>query len=328
MGNMTLAILLIVVATGFAVLNGANNGSTLVTIATTSTSMLPTTAIALLLGGIIIGPLLFGTLVARTLASGLMQVNNPLGERTFLIGVLAAMLVIGLLAWRKLPSSLTLATIGGLGGAGIGAGLRVNFTIALLAVAMAIVVPLLTALLSYICSRVLSASLDVANRQTSKRRQLRWFRDATFAIQALAYATNDGQRMLAVLLVALRSGWHENMLSPLLYIALACAFGLGTILGTTHMAGGTPSQLASADSFERSVASVTASIAAFTSSTVGIPVSMTQTTSAALVGAHGSRGMYRVRWEEATKLLSAWALTLPASAALGACGALALRWAK
>lgn len=325
---MILAIMLIFVAAGFAVLNGANNGSTLVAIATTSTSMLPATAIALLAGGIVVGPLLFGTLVARTLASRLIQVNNPLGDRTFLIGIVAAMLVIGLLAWRKLPSSLTLATIGGLGGAGIGAGLEMNYTIALLAVVLAIAVPLITALLTFAVSRVLSASLPIAHRQSLRRRQLRWFRDATFTLQALAYATNDGQRMLAVLLVALHAGWHNSTLTIPLYISLAAAFVFGTILGTTRMAGSASGQLTTADSFERSISSVMASIATFASSTIGIPVSMTQTTSAALVGAHGSRGMYRVRWEEAVKLLSAWALTLPASAALGACGALALRWVK
>ncbi len=322
---MLVAVLLLIVAAGFAVVNGANNGSTLVVMASTSTSLLPITAVALLAGGLVVGPLLLGTHVAVTLSSKLLEATGPLGERTFLVGVIAAMLVIGLLSWRKLPSSMTLATIGGLDGAGIAAGLHTSWTLGLLAIVLAIVIPLATGAISFAISRTFLAVADRVLGQGIGRHGLKWLRDSTFALQSLAYATNDGQRMYAVLLVALRAGWPGDGLSAPLFLALATAFGMGAVLGAGRLARGTPSQLVVADTFERSIASVMASAAAFGSSIIGVPVSMTQTTSAALVGVHGTRGMRRVRWEEISKLMSAWLITLPCSGALAAIGALALK---
>jgi len=325
---MALAVVLLVVTAGFAVLNGMNNGSALVAIATTSTSLLPLTAIAFLASGVVLGPLLFGTRVATTLSKGLVETSGPVGERVFLVGIVAAMAVIGLLAWLRLPSSLTLATIGGLAGSGVAAGLHVGETIVLLAILLAVVAPLATGLLTFAASRALLAFLPFARREGNSRRRVRWLRHATFALQSVAYGTNDGQRMLAVLIVALRAGWPGYQIGVVAEAGIAGIFGIGALLGTARMAHGSPGRLTPADSLERSVASVTASLAAFASATIGIPVSMSQTTSAALVGAHATVGTQRVRWEEVTKLLNAWVLTLPASAALGAVGTLTVGWVK
>ena len=323
---MVLATLLLVVAASFALLNGANNGSSLVVMASASTSLLPMTAIALLAAGLVVGPLFFGTRVASTLSNKLLETSGSLGEQTFLVGIVAAMAVIGLLSWMKLPSSMTLATIGGLDGAGIAAGLHVSWTISLLAIILALVVPISTGAASFGISRSFLATISGVQKRGVSRRGLKWVRFGTFALQSLAYATNDGQRMFAVLLVALRAGTFGHGLNVVLYLALAIVFAVGAILGAGRLARGTPSQLVAADTFERSLASVVASGAAFASSIVGVPVSMTLTTSSALVGVHGTRGMRRVRWEEVSKLLSAWLITLPVSGMVGAIGALALRW--
>ncbi len=323
-----MGVVLLVVAAAFAVLNGMNNGSALVAIATTSTSLLPLTAIALLASGIVLGPLLLGTRVATTLAKGLVTTSGPAGARVFLIGILAAMAVIGILAWLRLPSSLTLATVGGLAGSGLASGLHVSESIVLLAVVLAVAAPLGAGLLTFATSRALFVLLPITRRQGNNRRRIRWLRHATFALQSLGYGTNDGQRMLAVIIVALRVEWPRYQIGVPAEAGVAAVFAAGALLGTTRMAHGSPGRLTPADSLERSVASVAASLAAFASATIGIPVSMSQTTIAGLVGAHATFGMHRVRWESATAQLSAWVLTLPASAVLSATGTLAVAWVK
>jgi PiT family inorganic phosphate transporter len=67
------------------------------------------------------------------------------------------------------------------------------------------------------------------------------------------------------------------------------------------------------------VAQYASAAAVLASSAVGVPVSMTQSVAAGLVGASGSRGMRRVRWHSVTRIAAAWMVTLPAAAA-GACG--------
>ncbi len=325
---MDYALGLLAVAVGFAVLNGANNGSTLVAIATSKTSLLPITAIGLLAGGVVLGPLMFGTAVATTLSSKLVDATGPLGGRTFLAGIGASSAVIAFLAWRGLPSSLTLATVGGLGGAGLAAGLHLSWAILVLSALMALLVPVGTALMTFQALNVLRAASSIFGNQELDRRGLRWFRNASFVLQSAAYGTNDGQRMLAILLVALRVGRLGSSISLPLYAFLAFAFGIGAVFGTRHMARGSSGRVAPADSFQRSVASVAASVAAFLGAMVGIPLSMSQTTSAALIGAHATVGARRVRWEEVGKLAAAWVFTLPAGVAVGAAGSTILGWAR
>lgn len=327
--NVFISSALFTTAIGFAVLNGANNGSTLVAIATTSTSLLPITAITLLATALVVGPLLFGTFVATNLSARLLEATGRVGELTFLVGILAAMAVIALLAWKGLPSSLTLATIGGLEGAGIASGIPMNWTIGILAIVLAVAVPFSTGALTFAILRSLNNPFSNQFQHNYGHRRAKWFRYGSFGLQSLAYAANDGQRMLAVLFVAIHSA-PNTLVYPtfVLYIAVAGAFAIGTVFGTARMANGTPNQLTLADSFERSLSSVIASLAAFGSSLLGVPVSMTQTTGIALVGAHGTRGMRRIRWEEVSKLFRAWIITLPSSAILGAGTVLILGWRK
>ncbi|MFD0597047.1 inorganic phosphate transporter [Catellatospora coxensis] len=58
---------------------------------------------------------------------------------------------------------------------------------------------------------------------------------------------------------------------------------------------------------------------------MGVPVSMTQSATAGLVGAGASTGVRRIRWQFATPVLTAWLVTVPASLTLGYAAGLALR---
>jgi len=56
----------------------------------------------------------------------------------------------------------------------------------------------------------------------------------------------------------------------------------------------------------------------FSASAMGIPVSTTHTITGAVIGAGTARRASAVRWGVASNLLTAWILTVPASAAVGA----------
>lgn len=65
-------------------------------------------------------------------------------------------------------------------------------------------------------------------------------------------------------------------------------------------------------------ASLGGSIMLFSASALGIPVSTTHTITGAVIGAGTARRASAVRWGVASNLLTAWVLTVPASAAVGA----------
>ena len=56
----------------------------------------------------------------------------------------------------------------------------------------------------------------------------------------------------------------------------------------------------------------------FTASLLGIPVSTTHTITGSIIGAGAARRASAVRWGVAGNVVTAWFITLPASAAVGA----------
>ncbi|MFD0632621.1 hypothetical protein ACFQ9X_14460 [Catenulispora yoronensis] len=126
---------------------------------------------------------------------------------TLLIGVAAALAVVLLLSLRGLPTSLTLAVVGGLAGAGLGAGLPVpagSVATVLLAAALA---PIISALIAWLVTR--SLRLAGTRRSTAAVATGRTHRVA-FPLQCLAYGANDGQKMIALFAVAGGSGLGVN----------------------------------------------------------------------------------------------------------------------
>ena len=102
---------------------------------------------------------------------------------------------------------------------------------------------------------------------------------------------------------------------------LAIAFCLGTVIGLGRIGPDPEPWLCSgpADGIAAELASTASS---FVARVIRRPVSMTQTTAAGLAGARTRTGLGQVRWEQAARLMTAWAATLPTAALVAAAVAL------
>jgi PiT family inorganic phosphate transporter len=136
-------------------------------------------------------------------------------------------------------------------------------------------------------------------------------------MEATAYAVNDGQRMLAVLVIAfgLTRPFHVSLWQ---LAALAGMFSVGAAIGVPRYSRTFGADILAARPPHGVVAELATAGVAFAGVGLGTPLSMTQTISGGLVGAGMSEGVRRVRWERASRLVVAWALTLPASVVLAA----------
>jgi PiT family inorganic phosphate transporter len=103
---------------------------------------------------------------------------------------------------------------------------------------------------------------------------------------------------------------------------LAVAFCVGTVLGLGRVAPRLTLALALTGPADGIAAELASTASAFVARGFGAPISMTQTMTAGLVGARTRTGMRRVRWEQAARLVTAWAATLPISALVAAAVAL------
>ena len=312
-----LTCILLALAIVFALVKGLNDGASLVAVTSSGVPLMPLAAVLALGTALVAGPLLIGTRVATVFASGLVPGHGTTGRLSFLIGVGAAMAVAALLASRGLPTSLTMAIVGGLAGAGAGSGLPVAWS----TVAFVVVVGLVAPLLAGLVGSVVLGGLGRVIKGRTTRSRLRLMKYGSFGFQALAYSANDGQSMLAVFAVAVGGTSAVNAHLPELAV-LAVAFCIGTVLGLGRIGPTLTLALARSGPADGIAAELASTASSFVARSLGAPVSMTQTMAAGLAGARTRTGLGRVRWEQAARLLTAWAATLPTAALAGAVVAL------
>jgi inorganic phosphate transporter, PiT family len=122
-------VVVVVIAAGFVLVNGINDGGTLIANGLKIPTLPPLTALMVLTLAVATVPLVVGTAVADTLGARLVTTDGATGQRALVAALLSAIGVVLLLARRGLPTSLTLATIGAIAGSGIGTGSAVAWDV-------------------------------------------------------------------------------------------------------------------------------------------------------------------------------------------------------
>lgn len=305
-------VVLIVVAGLFAVVSGVNDGGALLATGLKLPVIRPAVGILALVLLVAVIPLVTHQ-VALTFVNRLATFHDPGGKVAMTVAVVCALAVVFTLSARGRPTSLTLAVVGGLTGAGLGWGLPVSWGAVALVLAFGLAAPFAGALLSWLLIRFLVRVTDAPGLA-------HWHR-AGFVLQTLAYAANDGQKMLAVFMIAL--GFHGT---PLAYTsAVAALFGLGALYGLPKAGRTLSREIIVSRPAHGVAAELAAGTAVIGCAALGMPVSMTQAVAGGLVGAGVAQGGGRVRWYAAVKIVVAWLLTLPLSALLAATVAFVLK---
>lgn len=318
-GLTGLAAAIALLAAAFVFVCGANDGGTMLALAVRHREVPPHVVLAVLLIAVVAGPTLFGLTVARTFTNRLIDAADPRGPLIMLVGVAVSLLLVLVLNWRGVPTSTTLAVLGGLAGSASGLGEDTSWGTLGMVLIVAAAAPLV--------GGGLGALFGVVARRSPTSSRLpavvRVVHLASFTAQSLAYAANDGQKMFAVAGVALAAARGGSGMSPPTWpvlVALTLLFGVGAVVSLRRIARGAMFGLLPVRPLRLVSAELAAACAVFGSGAVGAPVSMTQAMAGGLAGAGASQGVRRVRWQFAMPVLAAWAVTLPASllAGLGA----------
>jgi PiT family inorganic phosphate transporter len=320
--------LAIAFAFAFTLTNGLHDAANAIATLVATRGARPGQAIALATTFNMLGALLAGSAVADTIAS-IVSVDQAQTIVVIGAGVLAAA-TWNMITWsRGLPSSSAHALVGGLAGAAFAtAGIHavnaggldgwkpvgVLGTLIVLAVS-----PLLGLGLGYVFARLNARLLRRATKRVGTPiRRSEWVMSAALSF---GHGANDAQKTMGVIAAMLLAAGHLDSLTIPLWLKLAC----GTALTLGTVAGGWPIirtigrrifRLAPVDGFASQSASTAVIVPA---SFLGAPVSTTQVVAASVVGVGGGRRRWHhIRWTVVRSIVSAWLLTLPASAALGA----------
>lgn len=303
----------------FAFLNGVHDSSNVVATMISSRAFSPRVALGVTAAANFLGPFLFGVAVADTI--GHEVVNPDTISSAIILAALISANFWDILTWiLGLPSSSSHALVGGIIGAVIvGAGWREI----LLGGLLKILIPLFTSpvigfvvgLLILRLTMTLSWEATPRINDLFKRGQL-----LTGTALALSHGTNDSQKSMGIMALALVAGGVLKTFSIPGWVILICAtmISLGTAIGGWRLIrtlGGKFYKIRPIDGFSSQLASASVIIVA---SLVGGPVSTTQVVSSAIMGTGTAERANKVRWNVGQEIAVAWILTIPASALIAA----------
>ena len=314
-------VILVVVALGFDFTNGFHDAANAVATAIASRALRPLTALVLAAVLNVVGALV-STKVARTIGSGI--IGTPKGHQglvivfTALLGAIAWNLV----TWRlRLPSSSTHALIGGLIGAGLASAGTVHWHV----LWEKVVVPMvMSPLIGVAAGYILVVAILWAFRRARPGPVHRGFRRAevlSTAAMAYSHGTQDAQKTMGVITLALFTSGHLKHFEVPLWVILAAAgaMGLGTLTGGWRIIGTIGSRITPLDPPRAFAAQSTASALLLVSAySYAMPVSSTHVITSTVAGAGATRRLSAVRWGVAREVLIAWILTIPGAGLVAA----------
>lgn len=277
------------------------------------------------------------TEVARTISGGMIR-ESEISAEIFPAIIFAGL--IGAVTWNMLtwllglPSSSSHALFGGLIGATVvGVGVAaVDFGVVLSKVLLpALIAPLTAGLIAFVATKLAYSLTRRMDGKPSGRSGFRWGQIFTSSLVALAHGTNDAQKTMGIITLALITvGWQSGA-DPQLWVIVACAvtIAFGTYMGGWRIIrtlGKGLTEVKPAQGFAAETATASTILA---SSALGFALSTTQVASGSVIGSGVARKGAKVRWMTVGRIFVAWLLTLPAAAAVGALAALvivALGW--
>jgi PiT family inorganic phosphate transporter len=332
---MTYVLVIIAIALFFDFINGMHDSANSIATVVSTRVLTPLMAVFWAAFFNFIAAFTFGTAVAKTMGSGLIDVN-VVNSNVVLGGLLGA-IVWNLITWYVgIPSSSSHALIGGYAGAAVArVGVRaiipgmawvktLSFIVLSPLIGMAIGFGMMVAV-SWIFRKVPYGSVD------------RWFRRAQLGSAAafsLSHGSNDAQKTMGIiagLLVANQKAFADvssrfhfmylpNMNELPIWIILCAhaAIGLGTLTGGWRIVRTMGSRITKLKPFSGFCAETGGAATVILASIWGIPVSTTHTITGSIIGVGATQRFSAVRWGVAERIVYAWILTIPVAGAIGA----------
>ena len=335
--------LVIVTALAFDFTNGFHDTANAMATSIATRALRPKTAVAL--SGILnlVGAFL-SVEVALTVTNAVVRIQDKSGApRAELLGnggydllliVLAGLvggIVWNLLTWLLgLPSSsshalfggLVGATIAGLGFSGVnwnGDGSKLDGVVGkvlLPAVMSPVIAGIVAAAGTWMVYKV---SAGVAKRFTENG--FRWGQIGSASLVSLAHGTNDAQKTMGVITLALIAAgdWTDTKSVPF-WVKAACALAiaLGTYLGGWRIIRILGKGLVDIAPPQGMAAQTSSAAVILASSHLGFALSTTHVATGSILGSGVGRPGAQVRWKVAGRMIAAWLVTLPAAAVVGA----------
>ncbi len=318
---------MVLVALTFDLTNGFHDSSNSLAAPIATRAMTPMQALAVTTVFTLLGPIVAGTAVADTVG-GLIYVGSDdiLG---ILLAALLAAVAWNLMTWRfGLPSSSSHALVGGLVGGAllVGGASSVNWggfdgwrPVGVMGVLAGLAIsPLIGGLAGWLAEASARRALRRADRRiTGAVKAGEW---GTSAALAFAHGTNDAQKTMGLITLALvAAGSIPTFVVPLwVKVLCAVAMTLGTALGGWRIVRTLGHGIYRIRPLDGLVSQGSSTMVIGGAAALGAPVSTTHVVASSVVGVGAARRRRHVRWRVVREILLAWVVTMPGCAVMGA----------
>ncbi len=321
MDPLLVVILLIAVALAFDYINGFHDAANSIATVVSTRVLSPGKAVIWAAFFNFVAAFGFGTAVAKTIGSGMIDLRTVTFAVIF-AGLMGA-IIWDLVTWYLgLPTSSSHALIGGYAGAAVAkAGLSAIIPAGWTKTLIFIVV---SPLLGLLAGLILMVAIYWIFARTPPARVDKWFRRlqlVSAALFSLNHGANDAQKTMGIITgVLFTAGYLEGpFYVPFWVILMAhAAIGLGTLSGGWRIIHTMGSRITKLQPVHGFAAETGAASTILFATILGIPVSTTHAITGAIVGVGATRRLSAVRWGVAGQIVWAWLFTIPAAAAIGA----------
>jgi PiT family inorganic phosphate transporter len=318
MSVLFLTILVVIGALAFDFINGFHDTANSIATSVSTKALRPRQAILLAAVMNFVGAMTF-TGVAKSISKDIVDPFSLENGSVVILAALLAAIFWNLLTWYYgIPSSSSHAIIGSIAGAAIAAegfsGLNYNGFIKILQALL--ISPILAFGVGFIIYSIFKVVFKNFNL-TKTNRNFRYLQVATAALQSFSHGTNDAQKAMGIITMALiANGYLGSNGDVPFWVQLSCAIamGLGTSIGGWKIIKTVGGKIMKIRPINGVAADLTGAAVIFGASFLHVPVSTTHVISSGILGVGSAHRIKGVKWNTAQRMLITWVITLPITA--------------
>jgi len=324
-------VLIILVTLAFEFTNGWHDSASSIATVVSTRVLRPLWAVVWAAFWNFVAAFVFGTAVAKTMGSGLVDLKL-VTQNVILAGLLGAIVWNYATIRIGLPASSSHALMGGYGGAAIAAaGFK---AIIVHGWVLPVIFIFIGPFIGLAAALVVTVITSWVVRNQVPRRVDKWFRRlqlVSAAAFSLGHGNNDAQKGMGIITAALVSSGTLTTYRVPYWVILCCHLAIagGTMAGGWRVVKTMGQKITKLNPFGGFAAETSAAITLIGTAAAGIPVSTTHVITGAIAGVGAAHRLTAVRWGVTRRIFWAWVLTIPGAGVMGvAFYYLSIHWIK
>ncbi|MFC7392374.1 inorganic phosphate transporter [Scopulibacillus cellulosilyticus] len=316
---LILTVLIVLFSFLFDFINGFHDTANTIATSVSTRALNPKVAIALAASMNFIGALTF-TGVAQTIGKGIIDPFQIQNGSVIVLAALITAIIWNLVTWLfGIPSSSSHAIIGALAGAGIAAlGFGALNYHGFIGIIEALLISPVVALVGGFIMMTIFGVVFKDISLSKGNRGFRTFQIFTAALQSFTHGTNDAQKAMGIITLALVAAHYQSTMHIPMWVRLgsAVAMAIGTSIGGWKIIKTVGGKIMKIKPVNGAAADLTSSIIIFGFTFLHLPVSSTHVISSSIMGVGSAERVKNVNWGVAINIVITWVITLPITAVI------------